>query len=79
MHFGQVHEAFIKKLNELHPDLSIREQKLSAYVKMGMSSKEIASLMNVTTRAVENNRYKLRQKLGIQHGDNLTSYIDKLQ
>ena len=78
MHFGQVHEEFLKRLAELHPDLSQREQKLSAFIRMGMSSKEIASLMNITTRAVENNRYKLRQKLGIEHGDNLSAYIAKL-
>ncbi|MGQ1787676.1 MULTISPECIES: helix-turn-helix and ligand-binding sensor domain-containing protein [unclassified Saccharicrinis] len=78
MHFGQVHEEFLKRLSELHPDLSQRERKLSAYVRMGMSSKEIASLMNITTRAVENNRYKLRQKLGIAQGENLSAYIGKL-
>ncbi|WP_075591294.1 ligand-binding sensor domain-containing protein [Labilibacter marinus] len=78
MHFGQVHEEFLKRLVEKHPELTQREQKLSAYIKMGMSSKEIASLMNITTRAVENNRYKLRQKLGIDQGHNLSSYIAKL-
>lgn len=78
MHFGQVHDAFFKSLNQLHPTLSIREQKLCAYIKMGMSSKEIASLMNVTSRAVENNRYMLRQKLGILQGENLAVYISKL-
>ncbi|GAF04192.1 helix-turn-helix and ligand-binding sensor domain-containing protein [Saccharicrinis fermentans] len=78
MHFGQVHEEFLKKLIRLHPDLTQREQKLSAFIKMGMSSKEIASLMNITTRAVENNRYKLRQKLGIEQGENLSAYIGKI-
>jgi ligand-binding sensor domain-containing protein/DNA-binding CsgD family transcriptional regulator len=78
MHFGQVHEAFFQKLKTLHPDLNSREQKLCAYIKMGMASKDIASLMNITTRAVENNRYKLRQKLGINHGDNLLGYIESI-
>lgn len=78
MHFGQVHEAFFQKLKGLHPDLNSREQKLCAYIKMGMASKDIASLMNITTRAVENNRYKLRQKLGIKHGDNLLGYIESI-
>jgi len=77
-HFGQVHEAFFQSLKEKHPDLTNREQKLSAYIKMGMASKDIASLMNITTRAVENNRYKLRQKLGLSQGDNLLEYIENI-
>ncbi len=77
-HFGQVHEAFFQSLKEKHPDLTSREQKLSAYIKMGMASKDIASLMNITTRAVENNRYKLRQKLGLAQGDNLLEYIENI-
>ncbi|MCW3806900.1 triple tyrosine motif-containing protein [Plebeiibacterium marinum] len=77
-HFGQVHEAFFQRLKEKHPELTSREQKLCAYVKMGMASKDIASLMNITTRAVENNRSKLRQKLGMVQGDNLLDYIEQL-
>ena len=60
---------------EKHNDLSDKEKKLCAYIKMGMASKEIASLMNISTRSVENNRYKLRQKLGLQSGDDLSEYI----
>ncbi len=78
MHFDQVHEEFMKKITQQHPELTLREQKLSAFIKMGMSSKEIATLMNITTRAVENNRYKLRLKLGLDQGENLSAYIAKL-
>ncbi len=78
MHFDQVHDEFLRKIKQLHPELTQREQKLSAFIKMGMSSKEIATLMNITTRAVENNRYKLRLKLGLDQGDNLSTYIAKL-
>ncbi len=77
-HFEQVHEAFFQSLKEKHPDLTSREQKLCAYIKMGMASKDIASLMNITTRAVENNRSKLRHKLGLTQGDNLLEYIENV-
>lgn len=77
-HLEQVHEAFLKRLQEKHPDLSLRERKLCAYIRMGMASKEIAALMNITARAVENNRYRLRQKLNLEQGDNLAAYISKL-
>ncbi|MGM0376716.1 MAG: triple tyrosine motif-containing protein [Bacteroidota bacterium] len=77
-HLEQVHEDFLKRLNEKHPDLSAREMRLAAYLRMNMTSKEIASLMNITPRAVENNRYKLRKKLGLEQGENLVDYIMKI-
>ncbi|PWE00159.1 helix-turn-helix and ligand-binding sensor domain-containing protein [Marinilabilia rubra] len=77
-HLEQVHEEFLKRLTDQHKDLSAREMRLAAYLRMNMSSKEIASLMNITPRAVENNRYKLRKKLGLEQGDNLVDYIMKI-
>lgn len=77
-HLDQVHEDFLKKLKEKHPELMPREMRLCAYLRMGMSSKEIASLMNITARAVENNRYKLRKKMGVDQGDNLIEYITSI-
>jgi len=77
-HLEQVHEEFLKRLQENHSDLNIREKKLCAYLKMGMSSKEIASLMNISYRAIENNRYYLRQKLNVQKGESLVSYINTI-
>lgn len=76
--FEQIHHSFITKLKEKHPDLTEKEQKLSAYIKLGTSSKEIAILMNVTSRTVENYRYKLRQHFGLKSGDSLSEYIQSL-
>ncbi|MCU4173907.1 LuxR C-terminal-related transcriptional regulator [Carboxylicivirga sp. N1Y90] len=78
LHLDQVHESFLLRLAEEHPELSPREKKLCAYIRMGMTSKEIASLMNISSRAVENNRYRLRQKLNLNHGDNLSLYITNM-
>lgn len=75
VHLEQVHEDFLKRLREKHPDLSSKEMKLCAYLRMEMSSKEISSLMNISVRAVENNRYKLRKKLNLDGKDNLIDYI----
>ncbi|WP_158522783.1 triple tyrosine motif-containing protein [Geofilum rhodophaeum] len=75
LHLEQVHADFLKRLRERFPDLSSREQKLCAYLRMDMASKEISSLMNISVRAVENNRYKLRQKLGLEGKDNLSDFI----
>lgn len=77
-HLEQVHEEFLRRLRSKHTELSAREQMLCAYIRMGMSSKEISVLMNISFRAVENNRYRLRQKLNLQQGENLATYITQL-
>ncbi|TRX72075.1 LuxR C-terminal-related transcriptional regulator [Carboxylicivirga sp. M1479] len=76
--FEKVHLTFLNRLVEEHNDLNDRDKKLCAYIRMGMASKEIASLMNISTRSVENNRYKLRQKLGLLQGDDLSKYIGEI-
>lgn len=73
--FEQVHEDFLKRIRELHPDITPKELKLVAYLRMNMSSKEIATLMNITTRGVEISRYRLRRKLNIDRAQNLIDYI----
>ncbi|MFP4488533.1 MAG: LuxR C-terminal-related transcriptional regulator, partial [Bacteroidales bacterium] len=78
VHLEQVHEAFLKRLSEKHPGLTSRERRLCAYIRMGMTSKEIAALVNISYRAVENNRYRLRQKLNLEAGANLSQYIASL-
>jgi len=74
-HFENVHEEFLKRLKENYPDLSPRELKLCAYLRLNISSKEIAALMNISVRGVEISRYRLRKKLGIDHDTNLTEFI----
>lgn len=77
IHFDQVHGDFIQRFKKLHQSLSPQEIKLSAYLRMNLSSKEIASLMNISTRGVEIARYRLRKKLEMERADNLQEYILK--
>ncbi|MGL1886125.1 MAG: hypothetical protein OCD76_06390 [Reichenbachiella sp.] len=74
-HFDQVHNNFMTRLRSKHPDLSPIQNKLSAYLRMNLSSKEMADLMNVSVSGVEKNRYRLRKKLGLSQDDNLKAYI----
>lgn len=75
-HFDQVHGNFLHKLKEAI-NLTPQETKLCAYLKMNMSTKDIANLMNITVRGVELARYRLRKKLGINRDVNLVSYLDR--
>lgn len=77
-HLEQVHEDFLNRIMAKHKDLTVKEKRLSAYIRMGMSSKEIAVVLNISSRAVDNLRSKLRKKMELEQGDNLTEYINKL-
>lgn len=74
-HFENVHEEFLKRLKETYSDLTPREMKLCAYLRMNISSKEISVLMNISTRGVEIARYRLRKKLRLQRDTNLVDFI----
>ena len=54
------------------------ELKLSAYLRMNLSTKEIARLMNISVRGIEISRYRLRKKLGISSEVNLFDYLINL-
>ncbi len=74
-HFNEVHEAFLKRLRKEHPELTTGDLKLAAYLRMDLSSKEIAPLLHISLRGVENKRYRLRKKLGLGGDDNMNRYL----
>ncbi|MBK0383820.1 transcriptional regulator [Pedobacter sp. SD-b] len=75
VHFDHVHSNFLSKLKERVPALSANDLKLCAYLKMNLSSKEIAQLMSVSNKAVEVSRYRLRKKLEVSSDTNLFDYL----
>jgi len=77
IHFNNANEGFFSNLKERHPDLTSNELKLCAYLRMNLSSKEIAQLMNITIKGVEVGRYRLRKKLAINPDVNLHAYLLK--
>jgi ligand-binding sensor domain-containing protein/DNA-binding CsgD family transcriptional regulator len=75
VYFDNTHSDFLKALKETHPKLSAHELKLCAYLRMNLSSKEIAQLLNISVRGVEISRYRLRKKLGLPTEINLFNYF----
>lgn len=73
--FNRVHDDFFKRLMHAYPDLTPGDLRLAAYLKMNLSSKEIAPLLNISIRGIENKRYRLRKKLGLSEEANLTEFI----
>src|SRR5690606_4153010 len=73
--FNRAHEDFFRELKHRHPELTPNDLRLCAYLKMNISSKEIAPLLNISVRGVEIRRYRLRKKLNLEHDDNLVEYM----
>ncbi|AWH86524.1 histidine kinase [Flavobacterium album] len=69
------HEEFVEKLSKKYPALTAKDIKLSIYLKMNLSSKEIAPLMNISFRGVELHRYRLRKKLDIGAEESLYKFM----
>ncbi len=75
IHFDRVHGDFSKRFKATHTNLSPQEIKLSAYLRMNLSTKEIAQLLHISVRGVEISRYRLRKKLQLDRSINLQEYI----
>ncbi|MXV16442.1 triple tyrosine motif-containing protein [Hufsiella ginkgonis] len=74
-YFDEVHRNFLSKLKALYPVLSSTDLKLCAYLRINLSSKEIAQLMNISLKGVEISRYRLRKKLGLSQEVNLFDFL----
>ena len=75
-YFDQVHQRFVENLKNKYPNLSKNDFKLCAFLRMNLSSKEIAPLLNISVRGVEISRYRLRKKLGLERQTNLNDFLN---
>lgn len=74
--FQSVHEEFYQNLKKKFPDLSPSEIKLAAFLRLNMTTKEIASITNQSVNSLETARYRLRKKLGISNQEvNLVTFL----
>lgn len=75
--FNNADKDFMDKIKAAHPDLTPNDLKFCAYLRLNLSSKEIAPLLNISTKSVETKRYRLRKRLQLNHDDSLVNYILK--
>lgn len=73
--FNNADKDFLKKIKAAHPLLTPNDLRLCAYLRLNLSSKEIAPLLNISVRSVEIKRYRLRKKMDLQHELGLVEYI----
>jgi ligand-binding sensor domain-containing protein/DNA-binding CsgD family transcriptional regulator len=73
--FDNADKDFLKRIKQMHPALTPNDLRLCAYLRLNLSSKEIAPLFNISVRSVEIKRYRLRKKMDLQHEMGLVEYI----
>ena len=73
--FNNADKDFLKKVKQTHPELTANDLRLCAYLRLNLSSKEIAPLLNISVRSVEVKRYRLRKKMNLPHEEGLADYI----
>jgi tetratricopeptide (TPR) repeat protein/DNA-binding CsgD family transcriptional regulator len=75
LHFESVHKGFFVKLNHEFSNLTQNELKLCAYLRMNLSTKEIAQMLHISPESVTTKRYRLRKKLKLDNEENLVGFI----
>ena len=71
----KIHPGFLDKLQNRHPVISVKDRRLCVYLRLGLSSREISGLQNITPRSVEIARVRLRKKLKLQTSVRLAKYL----
>ncbi|MBU2927311.1 helix-turn-helix and ligand-binding sensor domain-containing protein [Winogradskyella psychrotolerans] len=75
--FNNADKDFMDKIKAAHPELTPNDLKFCAYLRLNLSSKEMAPLLNISIKSVETKRYRLRKRLQLNHDDSLVNYILK--
>ena len=75
LHFEQVHPSFFIKLLDKHHNLRQGNLKQCAYIRIGLSNKEVAQLLNISSKGVEMARYRLKKKLNLAPENSLIDYL----
>lgn len=75
---SNVNAEFFTKLSQQFSNLTESDKRLIALIKLGLSSKEIASLSNISAKSVEMNRYRLRKKLNLPPNLELSVFVNQI-
>lgn len=76
--FDNSDKDFLKNLKIKHPKLTHNDMRLCAYLRLNLTSKEIAPLFNISAKSVEIKRYRLRKRMNLSRDENLVDYIINL-
>jgi len=74
----KIHPGFFNRLQAKHPTISVKDKKLCSYLRLGLTSKEISGLQNITTKSVEISRIRLKKKLKLSEKTRIVNYLSQL-
>ncbi|TWF41800.1 ligand-binding sensor domain-containing protein [Chitinophaga polysaccharea] len=77
-HFDELNDDFLNKLKKQYPQLTNSDLKVCAYIKLNLSTKEIAQLLNITVRGVEVSRYRIRKKMNLPTEQSLSTFFNQI-
>ncbi|MBT8298572.1 MAG: tetratricopeptide repeat protein, partial [Maribacter sp.] len=77
-YFSEVHNDFDQKLKTISPDVSEKEIRLAAFLRMNLTTKEIAATLNVLPDSILKSKYRLKKKLGLDKENDLNSFLNAL-
>ncbi len=75
LHFEKVHPSFFNRIKSVCNDLSVSDLRLCAYFRIGMSSKQIAQMLNIAPESIKTHRYRIKKKLGLDESQKLDEFI----
>jgi DNA-binding CsgD family transcriptional regulator/tetratricopeptide (TPR) repeat protein len=76
--FNEIYPQFLNHLTEKYPSLTQNEKRLCAFLRMGMRTSEIANLINISETSVSKNRNRLRKKLGLKSGFDISLFLKEM-
>lgn len=74
-YFNSTHQNFMDRLRQQYSDITTGDLRICCLLRMNLSTKEIASLLNVSIRAIELRRYRLRKRLALEGDTNLVDFL----
>ena len=77
-YFAEVHNDFDQKLKTLYTDISEKEIRLAAFLRMNLTTKEIAATLNVLPDSILKSKYRLKKKLNLDRDTDLTSFLNTI-
>ncbi len=75
---GDLEENFIKKLQNRYPYLTQNDLRLACFIRKGLSTQEVAGMMNIAPLSLHKSRYRLKKKLNLNTSDDLDAFIHGL-
>lgn len=73
--FSEIHQDFIARITEQYPTLTSNDIRLLSFIRVNLETREVANLMNISSKSVDTNRYRLRKKLGLPREAELNQFV----